>query len=58
MSNMYGRAAVRAAQMLQEGTSSDPEAAWKRAITLEKAVLARAFQGALLPAELELTGAH
>jgi hypothetical protein len=35
MSNMYGRAAVRAAQMLQESTSSDPEAAWKRAITLE-----------------------
>ena len=35
MSNMYGRAAVRAAEMLQEGTPSDPEAAWKRAIALE-----------------------
>lgn len=32
---MYGRAAVAAARMLEEGTLSNPESAWKRAISLE-----------------------
>jgi len=32
---MYGRAAITAARMLEKATPSIPEAAWKRAISLE-----------------------
>ena len=32
---MYGRAAITAARMLEKGVPSDPERAWKRAISLE-----------------------
>ena len=32
---MYGRAAINAARMLSEGSPSDPEKAWERAIARE-----------------------
>ena len=33
--SMYGRAAITAARMLEQGTPSNPEAAWARAISRE-----------------------
>ena len=32
---MYGRAAIRAVHMLEQGSPSNPESAWDRAIALE-----------------------
>jgi hypothetical protein len=34
---MYGRAAIKAVQMIQQGSPSNPESAWDRAIALETA---------------------